>query len=125
MTGSAGIPAATMPKLECCAGSAAAASSCSARASPLQGEILDLVKYLSDASIAMKTQSPRKQRVAVVRRFNRFYTRQIGLLRKSYLDSPFSLGETRVLYELFHSRSLTASALARNLDLDAGYLSRV
>ena len=73
----------------------------------------------------MKTQSPRKQRVAVVRRFNRFYTRQIGLLRKSYLDSPFSLGETRVLYELFHSRSLTASDLARNLDLDAGYLSRV
>jgi DNA-binding MarR family transcriptional regulator/GNAT superfamily N-acetyltransferase len=73
----------------------------------------------------MKTQSPRKQRVAVVRRFNRFYTRQIGLLRKSYLDSPFSLGETRVLYDLFHSRSLTASDLGRNLDLDAGYLSRV
>ena len=63
--------------------------------------------------------------VAAVRQFNRFYTRQIGVLRKTYLDSPYSLGEMRVLYELAHGNQLTASDIARALDLDAGYLSRL
>ena len=63
--------------------------------------------------------------VAAVRRFNRFYTRQIGVLRKTYLDSPYSLGEMRVLYELAQNDRLTASDIARALDLDAGYLSRL
>ncbi len=65
------------------------------------------------------------QSIAAVRRFNRFYTRQIGVLRKTYLDSPYSLGEMRVLYEIAHGNALTASDIARTLDLDAGYLSRV
>src|SRR5690242_12402555 len=66
-----------------------------------------------------------QNRVAAVRRFNRFYTRQIGVLRKTYLDSPYSLGEMRVLYELAQGHALTASDIARSLDLDAGYLSRL
>ena len=65
------------------------------------------------------------QRIAAVRRFNRFYTRQIGVLRKNYLDSPYSLGEMRVLYELAHNGARTATDIGRALDLDAGYLSRV
>jgi DNA-binding MarR family transcriptional regulator/GNAT superfamily N-acetyltransferase len=64
-------------------------------------------------------------RIAAVRRFNRYYTRQIGVLRKTFLDSPYSLGEARVLYEIASHRERTASEIARSLDLDAGYLSRV
>ncbi len=67
----------------------------------------------------------RDQRIAAVRRFNRFYTRQIGVLRKTFLDSSYSLGEARVLYEIVSGRSPTASDIGRALDLDAGYLSRV
>jgi DNA-binding MarR family transcriptional regulator/GNAT superfamily N-acetyltransferase len=66
-----------------------------------------------------------ERRIGAVRRFNRFYTRQIGLLRKTYLESPYSLGEMRVLYELAHRDGPTATDIARVLDLDAAYLSRV
>jgi len=66
-----------------------------------------------------------EQRTGAVRRFNRFYTRQLGLLRKTYLDSPYSLGEMRVFYEIAHGEGVTATDVARVLDLDAGYLSRV
>jgi DNA-binding MarR family transcriptional regulator/GNAT superfamily N-acetyltransferase len=63
--------------------------------------------------------------IAAVRRFNRFYTRQIGVLRKTFLDSPYSLGEARILYEISSRHSPTASQIAGTLGLDAGYLSRV
>ena len=62
---------------------------------------------------------------AAIRDFNRFYTRQIGLLDQGFLGSDFTLTEGRVLYELAHRDSPTATEIARELSLDPGYLSRL
>lgn len=63
--------------------------------------------------------------VGALRRFSRFYTRQLGLLDEGLLDSGFTLTEMRVLYELAHRDAPVAADLARELALDAGYLSRL
>jgi DNA-binding MarR family transcriptional regulator/GNAT superfamily N-acetyltransferase len=67
----------------------------------------------------------RTARVQAVRSFNRFYTKQIGVLQHGWLGSSFSLTEARVLYELAHHERPTATDVGKELGLDAGYLSRM
>ena len=65
------------------------------------------------------------ERIEAVRRFSRFYTKRIGLLRDGILETPYSLPQARVIYELAHHEAATASLLADELALDPGYLSRL
>ncbi|HZT98226.1 MAG TPA: helix-turn-helix domain-containing GNAT family N-acetyltransferase [Ktedonobacteraceae bacterium] len=72
----------------------------------------------------MKNESL-EERVGAIRQFNRFFTRQIGVLREGLLHSPYPLTEARILFELGQREDVTASSLCRELGLDAGYLSRI
>ena len=71
------------------------------------------------------TSANTRHQIESVRKFNRFYTRLIGVLNRDYLDSPFSLAEGRVLMELYYRKNTTASVIIQALGIDAGYLSRI
>ena len=60
-----------------------------------------------------------------IRNFNRFYTNIIGLLDQHFLDSPFSLTEGRVLYEIRHIENCSAKKIREKISIDEGYLSRI
>jgi DNA-binding MarR family transcriptional regulator/N-acetylglutamate synthase-like GNAT family acetyltransferase len=75
--------------------------------------------------MSLAPDSAFEQRVGSVRRFSRFYTRRIGLLQDGLLETPFSLTQARVLYELAHKRDCTATDIVTALGLDHGYLSRI
>ena len=81
---------------------------------------------MSKASLLQTKIEPDDSRVvAAIREFNRFYTNVIGLLREGLLDTPYSLTEARVIFELARWDQAEVAKLRRSLDIDAGYLSRI
>ena len=93
-----------------------------------QGGGSQVYHYLTKASnchkLYVNTEIDMRQTVNALRAFNRFYTRQIGLLDRSYLNSGMSLTEVRILYEI-HDGKRKARQISQYLSLDEGYLSRV
>lgn len=85
--------------------------------------MLALSKYLSDAG-GMSRRPVGPAATPLVRAFSRELARAGGLLSPDYLSSGMSLGEARCLYELGHADGFEVSALAAQLDLDLGYVSR-
>jgi DNA-binding MarR family transcriptional regulator/GNAT superfamily N-acetyltransferase len=77
------------------------------------------------ATAAPSTTGPTQAQVTQVRAFNRFYTNVIGVLHDMYLDTPYTLTESRLLYEIARHGTVEVSWLRQALDIDAGYLSRV
>ena len=66
----------------------------------------------------------RSDAIKDIRAFNRFYTNIIGIVDRHILDSPYSLTEVRILYEIYHVRKPTARKIQSFLQIDEGYLSR-
>src|SRR5829696_5681311 len=84
-------------------------------------KILDKVKYFEYHGEMKHDQ----ELIARIRNFNRFYTNIIGLLDQHFLDSPFSLTEGRVLYEICSTEECSAKKIRENIVIDEGYLSRI
>lgn len=80
---------------------------------------------LAAGSLKDKDSRPDSQQIRTVREFNRFYTRQLGLLNKDYLSSAWTLTEVRVLFEIATRERVTARRIANDLRLDEAYLSRI
>jgi DNA-binding MarR family transcriptional regulator len=87
----------------------------------LLGKILDFVKYF-DYDYEMTYN---QELIDRIRGFNRFYTNIIGLLDQHFLDSPFSLTEGRVLYEICNTEDCSAKKIRESIIIDEGYLSRI
>jgi DNA-binding MarR family transcriptional regulator len=69
--------------------------------------------------------APDQELINRIRSFNRFYTNIIGLLDQYFLNSPFSLTEGRVLYEICNTKDCSAKKIRESISIDEGYLSRI
>ena len=66
-----------------------------------------------------------KKIIDTIRKFNRFYTVNMGFLNSNYLDSSYSVAETRILFEIKMNESCTQSDIVKILHIDKSYLSRI
>ena len=73
----------------------------------------------------LKMTESRKEAVEKIRQFNRFYTVQFDFLNRSYLDSGYSVTETRILFELYQNERINAAGIIHKLHLDKSYISRI
>ncbi len=71
------------------------------------------------------TEDQIREHISNIRRFNRFYTKRIGLLNKGLLRTRFTLSQARVIFELAQKNQTTSSDIAKNLEMDPSYLSRI
>lgn len=67
----------------------------------------------------------KQETINQIREFNRFYTVLFGFLNRNYLDSNYSVTETRILFELRQNEQLNANKLIDLLHLDKSYISRI
>ncbi|KRR29687.1 bifunctional helix-turn-helix transcriptional regulator/GNAT family N-acetyltransferase [Bradyrhizobium retamae] len=72
----------------------------------------------------MESNNAADKQIDAVRGFSRFYTRKLGIIEPKLLHSPFTLQEARIIYEIAHRSTCTATDLTRDLGLDPGFLSR-
>ena len=96
------------------------------RGAPRRARYLTLSTNLPEPAAMAQPPRPDQTRIAAVRRFNRFYTRQIGVLRETISTAPTRSARCACSTS-WRKRDAapTASDIGRALDLDAGYLSRV
>lgn len=67
----------------------------------------------------------KQEYIDYIRTFNRFYTKVLGVLNKSYLDSEFGLPEIRVIQDVYLHPNRKAKDISRELNMDKGLLSRI
>jgi DNA-binding MarR family transcriptional regulator len=82
-------------------------------------------QFTASSQVRQTVNPTVNDRVSAFRRFNRFYTQKVGILKEGYLGSSLPLAKVRVLYEIAHREKTTASELSKVLALDPGYLSRI
>jgi DNA-binding MarR family transcriptional regulator/GNAT superfamily N-acetyltransferase len=91
------------------------------RAPEWPAQIVDSSNYLRES----RRMAIPLEEIDQVRAFNRDYTRRLGLLAQGFLDSPYSLTQIRVMYEIAHRPGVLATELVQELGIDRGYLSRI
>src|SRR5258707_14698703 len=117
----------TVPRSGCSGGSAARRARCCAAASWWRDLPVAMYLILSNNHLMKSNISPDpvlEGQIAAVRGFSRFYTRKLGIIEPKLLDSPWTLQEARIIYEIADRQSCTATNLVRALGLDAGFVSR-
>src|SRR5277367_1032352 len=119
-------PMPAVPRRGCCGSSAAPPAPCCAAGSwwPDFRVALYLISSNNNLMKSSRADAVLESQIAAVRGFSRFYTSKLGIIEPKLLDSPWTLQEARIIYEIAQRPGCTATDLARALGLDAGFLSR-